>query len=143
MFWIGPAREPGVMPLISILYLNRHDVSYWNDRLAICGDWKICVWEQRGSGFKLFPKEQLLAVVKCSRRDHCCDHFDVWLTVLSCKRSCEDCYRDEVFLDLLHLKLMFGHVIKAAYDNHVPRSYFQEPHLSSSVPEGLAGVDQW
>ena len=55
MLGIGPAIDPGVMPLVGILYLCRHTVSYWGNCPAFRGDWKICDWKQRGSGFKPFP----------------------------------------------------------------------------------------
>lgn len=55
MLGIGPAIDPGVMPLLGILYLCRHDVSYWGNCPAFRVDWKFFVWKQRGAGFKPFP----------------------------------------------------------------------------------------
>ena len=143
MLGIGPAIDPGVMPLGGILYLNRHDVSYWGNCPAFRVDWKICDWEQRGSGFKPFPDGELLAVVKCSLGDDLNNHLDVWLAVLSGKRSCQDGSRDEVLKDLLHPELVVWDVVKASYDNNVPRFDLQGLHLSSSAPEDLAGADLW
>jgi hypothetical protein len=44
MLRIGPAIDPGVMPLVGILYLCRHDdVSYWGNCPAFRVDWKFFV----------------------------------------------------------------------------------------------------
>ena len=58
MLGIGPAIDPGVMPFVGILYLCRHDVSYWGNCPVFRVDWKFFVWKQRGAGFKPFPDSQ-------------------------------------------------------------------------------------
>ena len=58
MLGIGPAIDPGVMPLGGILNSCRHNDSYWGNRPISLVDWKICDWEQRRSGFKPFPEGQ-------------------------------------------------------------------------------------
>jgi hypothetical protein len=58
MLGIGPAKDPGVMPLLGIFYLCRHDVSFLGNCPAFRFDWKFFVWKQRGAGFKPFPDSQ-------------------------------------------------------------------------------------
>ena len=58
MMGIGPAIDPGVMPFVGILYLCRHNVSYWGNCPAFRVDWKFFVGKQRGAGFKPFPDSQ-------------------------------------------------------------------------------------
>ncbi|XNK63261.1 hypothetical protein OLX08_07510 [Nereida ignava] len=59
---VGPAVNPGIMPFVGVLYLCRHDVSYWGNRPACDVDWKFCVAQQRRSGIKPIPDTVSLAV---------------------------------------------------------------------------------